>query len=68
MAQDAKFINKLDILSQICHFKCYLSMSLKMWRMGITGLATPVSMYTMSPLSGHSLTGRLLSGQNFGPR
>jgi hypothetical protein len=23
MAQDAKFKNKLDILSQICHFKCY---------------------------------------------
>jgi len=23
IAQDAKFVEKLDILSYICHFKCY---------------------------------------------
>ncbi len=34
MAQDAKFVNKLDILSLIWHFKSYFSYVLKMRPMG----------------------------------
>jgi len=35
MAQDAKIVNKLDILSYVCHLKSYYSSVLKMWRMGL---------------------------------
>ncbi len=32
MAQDTKFLNKLNILSHICHLKWYCSFILKLWR------------------------------------
>jgi len=35
MAQDAKSVNKLDILSYVCHFKSHFSKALKMFQMGL---------------------------------